>query len=158
MQIQDVQSVRELTGRARAFAEAEIRPQVTGLIQSRLFTEGQQVSSGEALYQIDASEYRAIVESAEAALNGSEASAAAARETAERFRHLAEINAVSQQDYDEARASMLRAEANIGIDRAALSRARIDLQRTTVRSPIDGQIGRSTVTPGALVTANQSQS
>ena len=158
MQIQDVQSVRELTGRARAFAEAEIRPQVTGLIQSRLFTEGQQVSSGDALYQIDASEYRAIVESAEAALNGSEASAAAARETAERFRHLAEINAVSQQDYDEARASMLRAEANIGIDRAALSRARIDLQRTTVRSPIDGQIGRSTVTPGALVTANQSQS
>lgn len=158
MHIQDVQSVRELTGRARAFAEAEIRPQVTGLIQSRLFTEGQQVSAGDALYQIDASEYRAIVESAEAALNGSEASAAAARETAERFRHLAEINAVSQQDYDEARASMLRAEASIGIDRATLSRARIDLQRTTVRSPIDGQIGRSTVTPGALVTANQSQS
>ncbi|MAP93986.1 MAG: efflux transporter periplasmic adaptor subunit [Ponticaulis sp.] len=155
---QTVQSVRELTGRARAYQEAEIRPQVTGLIQTRLFTEGQQVKAGDPLYQIDAAEYRAAVQSAEASLAGAEASFAEAKETAERFRRLAEINAVSQQDYDSAVATAKRAEANIGISKAALARARIDLQRTTVRSPIDGQIGRSSVTPGALVTANQATS
>ena len=158
VQPQQVQSLRELTGRARAYAEAEIRPQVTGLIQKRLFTEGQQVKSGDPLYQIDPAEYRAAVQSANAALKGSEASAAAAQEKVKRFKQLTEINAVSQQDYDEAVASFNRAEADIGIKQAALSRARIDLERTVVRSPIDGQIGRSTVTPGALVTANQSQS
>jgi len=153
-----VQSVRELTGRARAFAEAEIRPQVTGLIQKRLFTEGQKVTAGEALYKIDPAEYQAEVQSAAASLEGAEANAAAARETAERFRRLSEINAVSRQDYDNAVAAAKQAEATIGINKAALQRARIDLERTTVRSPISGQIGRSTVTPGALVTANQSQS
>ena len=158
LQSEEVQSVRELTGRARAFAEAEIRPQVTGLIQRRLFTEGQAVDEGEALYQIDPAEYRAEVRSAQAALRGARASAAAARETAERFEHLAEINAVSRQDYDNAVADMERAEADIGIREAALARAEIDLERTTVRSPISGQIGRSNVTQGALVTANQSTS
>ena len=153
-----VQSVRELTGRARAFAEAEIRPQVTGLIQKRLFTEGQKVTAGEALYKIDPAEYQAEVQSAAASLEGAEANAAAARETAERFRRLSEINAVSRQDYDNAVAAAKQAEATIGINKAALQRARIDLERTTVRSPISGQIGRSTVTPGALVTANRSQS
>tara|TARA_X000000950_G_scaffold133001_1_gene165784 strand:- start:60600 stop:61817 length:1218 start_codon:yes stop_codon:yes gene_type:complete len=152
---QQVRSVRELTGRARAYAEAEIRPQVTGLIQSRLFTEGQPVEAGEALYQIDPAEYRAEVQSANASLRGARATAAAARETAERFEHLAEINAVSRQDYDDAVAAAEQAEAQIGIAQAALSRAEIDLDRTTVRSPISGRIGRSNVTPGALVTANQ---
>lgn len=155
LESQQVQSVRELTGRARAYAEAEIRPQVTGLIQKRLFTEGQQVEAGDALYQIDAAEYRAAVDSAVAALKGSEATAEAARERVKRFKQLAEINAVSQQDYDEAVATLNRAEADIGIRKAALARARIDLDRTVVRSPIAGQIGRSNVTPGALVTANQ---
>lgn len=155
LETQQVQSVRELTGRARAYAEAEIRPQVTGLIQKRLFTEGQQVAAGDALYQIDPAEYRAAVDSAAAALKGSEATADAARERVKRFKQLAEINAVSQQDYDEAVATLNRAEADIGIRKAALARARIDLDRTVVRSPIAGQIGRSTVTPGALVTANQ---
>lgn len=158
VQPQQVQSFRELTGRARAFAEAEIRPQVTGLIQKRLFTEGQQVKAGDSLYQIDAAEYRAAVESADAALKGAQATAAAANERVKRFKQLSEINAVSQQDYDESLAALNRAEADIGIRRAALSRARIDLERTNVKSPIDGQIGRSSVTPGALVTANQSQS
>ena len=155
VQPQSVQSVRELTGRARAYAEAEIRPQVTGLIQKRLFTEGQQVEAGQALYQIDSSEYRAAVDSAAAAVKGSEATAAAARETAKRFKRLAEINAVSQQDYEEAEASSQQAEAQIGINRASLSTARINLDRTKVSSPISGQIGRSSVTVGALVTANQ---
>ena len=158
LRAEEVASVRELTGRARAYAEAEIRPQVTGLIQRRLFTEGQAVSEREALYQIDPAEYRAAVRSAEAALRGAEANAAAARETAERFERLAEINAVSRQDYENAVAAMEGAEAEIGIREATLARAEIDLERTTVRSPISGQIGRSNVTQGALVTANQSTS
>ena len=149
VQPQSVQSVRELTGRARAYAEAEIRPQVTGLIQKRLFTEGQQVEAGQALYQIDPSEYRAAMDSAAAAVKGSEATAAAARETAKRFKRLAEINAVSQQDYEEAEAASLQAEAQIGINKANLATARINLERTKVSSPISGQIGRSSVTVGA---------
>lgn len=152
---QSISSVRSLPGRARPFAEAEIRPQVSGLIQSRLFTEGQAVKEGEALYQIEASEYSAAVESARASLARAEATAETARETAKRFDRLAGINAVSQQSYDEAVAAQKQAEADIGIQRAALDRARIDLARTEVRSPIDGQIGRSSVTPGALVTASQ---
>ena len=155
VQEDSVPSVRELSGRARAYAEAEIRPQVTGLIEKRLFTEGEQVEEGQALYQIEDSEYQAAVDSARADLEGAEANAEAASETAERFKRLAEINAVSRQEYDEAVAAASRAEANIGIARAALRRAQIDLKRTTVRSPISGQIGRSNVTPGALVTANQ---
>ncbi len=155
---QTVQSIRKLTGRARAFAEAEIRPQVTGLIQERLFSEGQQVQAGDALYKIDAAEYRAAVQSAQAALDGAIATAAAANETAKRYKSLSEINAISRQDYDQAVATAKSAEASIGINLASLERARIDLQRTTVRTPISGQIGRSSVTPGALVTANQSQS
>ena len=150
------ESVRELSGRVHAYAEAEIRPQVSGLIQKRLFVEGQDVEEGEALYQIESSEYRAAVDSAAADLAGAEANAASARETANRFKRLAEINAVSKQEYDEAVAAAKRAEANIGIAKAALESARINLRRTTVRSPISGRIGRSNVTPGALVTANQS--
>lgn len=153
--VTDAPSTRVLTGRARAFQEAEIRPQVTGLVQKRLFTEGQQVEEGEALYIIDPSEYRAAVQSAQAALEGAEASAAAARETTSRFQSLAEINAVSKQDYDNAVANLRQAESQIGIRKAAVDQARINLARTTVRSPISGQIGRSSVTPGALVTANQ---
>lgn len=150
-----VDSLRVLPGRTTPFAQAEIRPQVTGLIQSRLFTEGQQVESGQPLYQIDSAEYQAAVESARAALARAEAAAATAQETARRFERLAGINAVSQQSYDEAVAAQKQAEAESGIQRAALDRARIDLARTRVTSPISGQIGRSSVTPGALVTANQ---
>ncbi|WP_084419668.1 efflux RND transporter periplasmic adaptor subunit [Henriciella litoralis] len=148
-------SVRELPGRATPYAEAEIRPQVTGLIESRLFTEGELVSEGQALYQIDADEYVAAVQSAQAALARAEAAAATAGETAKRFERLADINAVSQQSYDEAVAAQKQAEADVGIQKAALSRARIDLARTKVSSPIAGRIGRSNVTQGALVTANQ---
>ena len=150
-----IESTRELPGRARAFREAEIRPQVTGLIKSRLFTEGELVSQGQALYQIDASEYAAAVNSAKAAVQRAEATADAARQTAGRFERLAEINAVSREDYDQAVAAQRQAEADVAIQKAALQRANIDLTRTRVTSPIEGQIGRSTVTPGALVTENQ---
>ncbi|HIG22178.1 MAG TPA: efflux RND transporter periplasmic adaptor subunit [Henriciella marina] len=151
-------SVRTLPGRATPYAEAEIRPQVSGLIESRLFTEGEAVAEDQALYQIDADEYYAAVQSAEASLARAQATAAAATETASRFERLADINAVSQQSYDEAVAAQKQAEADVGIQRAALQRARIDLARTKVRSPIAGRIGRSAVTEGALVTANQATS
>ena len=150
-----VESTRELPGRARAFREAEIRPQVTGLIKSRLFTEGELVSQGQALYQIDASEYAAAVNSAKAAVQRAEATAEAARQTAGRFERLAEINAVSRENLDQAIATQKQAEADVAIQKAALQRASIDLARTKVTSPIDGRIGRSSVTPGALVTENQ---
>ena len=150
-----VPSTRSLPARATAFAEAEIRPQVSGLIEKRLFTEGQQVKEGDALYQIDRSEYRAALESARASLARAEATAATAQETANRFQRLSEINAVSKQSYDEAVAAAKQAAAEVGIQKAALDRAQIDLARTTIKAPIDGQIGRSTVTQGALVTASQ---
>ena len=155
VRLTDVPNVIELSGRARAYAEAEIRPQVTGIISERLFKEGDTVKKGQALYQIDAAEYSAAVRSAEAALARAEASAAVAGETAARFERLAGINAVSQQEYDQAVASARQAEADIGIQKAALDRARIDLARTKISSPIEGRIGRSSVTQGALVTQNQ---
>lgn len=148
----------ELTGRARAHAEAEIRPQVTGIIKERLFKEGDLVSRGQALYQIDADEYAADVRSAEAALARAQASANVAKETANRFADLAKINAVSQQEYDQAAATAQEAEADIALQKAALDRARIDLARTRIASPIAGRIGRSSVTQGALVTQNQTES
>jgi membrane fusion protein (multidrug efflux system) len=157
VRLTDVPNVIELSGRARAFAEAEIRPQVTGIISERLFKEGDTVKKGQALYQIDAAEYSAAVRSAEAALARAEATAAVARETAVRFERLAGINAVSQQEYDQAVASARQAEADIGIQKAALDRARIDLARTKISSPIEGRIGRSSVTQGALVTQNQTE-
>ena len=145
----------ELPGRARAYAEAEIRPQVTGIIKERLFKEGDLVERGQALYQIDAAEYAADVRSAEASLARAQASSQVANETAARFAELAKINAVSQQEYDQAMASAQEAEADIALQRAALDRARIDLARTKISSPIEGRIGRSSVTQGALVTQNQ---
>ncbi len=144
-----------LTGRAHAYAEAEIRPQVTGLIEKRLFTEGQNVERGQALYQINVSEYAAAVESAKADLSGALANTDAARETVNRYKSLVDINAVSRQVYDQAVAAMKRAEADIGIRKAALRTAEINLSRTKVTAPISGRIGRSSVTVGALVTSNQ---
>ncbi len=146
VRLTDVPNIIELSGRARAYAEAEIRPQVTGIISERLFKEGDVVKKGQPLYQIDAAEYAAAVRSAEAALARAEATADVARETAARFERLAGINAVSQQEYDQAVASASQAEADIGIQKAALDRARIDLARTKISSPIDGRIGRSSFT------------
>ena len=157
VRLTDVPNVIELSGRARAYAEAEIRPQVTGIISERLFKEGDTVHKGQALYQIDAAEYAANVRSAEAALARAQATADVARETAARFERLAKINAVSQQEHDQAVAAASQAEAEIGIQKAALDRARIDLARTRITSPIEGRIGRSSVTQGALVTQNQTE-
>lgn len=155
VQLTTVPNAIELSGRARAFAEAEIRPQVTGIVAERLFTEGETVKKGQALYRLDASEYASAVESAKASLMRAEAAAGSARTAATRYERLAAINAVSQQEYEQANAEAKQADADIALQRAQLNRAQIDLGRTRITSPISGQIGRSDVTAGALVTQNQ---
>lgn len=145
----------ELPGRIAPHLIAEVRPQVGGIVQQRLFAEGGEVKAGQVLYQIDPATYRAAFASAKAALARAEAHLAPARLREERFQELVQIKAVSQQEYDDAQAALLQAEAEVESARAALETARINLDYTTVKAPISGRIGRSTVTTGALVTANQ---
>jgi len=145
----------ELTGRISPQMVAEVRPQVGGIIKQRLFEEGGQVKAGEVLYQIDPATYQAAVASAKAALAKAEANTFALRKKAERYRQLVAIDAVSQQDYDDTEAAFKQAEADIESCKAALDMAKINLAYTRVTAPISGVIGRSAVTPGALVTANQ---
>ena len=146
-----------LAGRIASFQVAEVRPQVGGILQQRLFTEGADVKAGQALYQIDPATYEAALDSAQAALMKAEANVTPARLKAERFRELLAIKAVSKQEYDDAQAAFKQAEADLAVNRAAVKTARINLEYTKVRSPISGRIGKSAFTPGALVTANQAQ-
>ena len=145
----------ELPGRTSAFLVAEIRPQVNGLIQKRLFTEGSLVKAGEVLYQIDPAQYRAAFEQAKAAVAMSEATLPALRSREERFKELLNINAVGQQDYDDALAALQQAEAQLLVNKAAMDAAKINLNYTPIQAPITGRIGKSTVTVGAMVTAYQ---
>lgn len=144
-----------LSGRVNAFRTAEVRPQVSGVIQRRLFTEGALVRQGQPLYQIDPSLYRAAVAQALANLTAAQANAAAARIRAERYRPLAAAQAVSQQDYTDALATSRQANAAVAQNRAALNTAQINLRFATVPAPITGRIGRSLATEGALATTNQ---
>ncbi len=146
-----------LAGRIASFQVAEVRPQVGGILQQRLFTEGADVKAGQALYQIDPATYEAALDSAQAALMKAEANVTPARLKAERVRELLAIKAVSKQEYDDAQAAFKQAEADVAVNRAAVKTARINLEYTKVRSPISGRIGKSAFTPGALVTANQAQ-
>jgi membrane fusion protein (multidrug efflux system) len=145
----------ELPGRTAPLLIAEVRPQISGIVQKRLFTEGADVSAGQVLYQIDPATYQAAFASAKASLARTEASLIPARLKAERYRDLVKIKAVSQQDYDDADAALKQAEADVAASKAAVETARINLAYTRVASPISGRIGRSAVTVGALVTANQ---
>ncbi|MDP3425975.1 MAG: efflux RND transporter periplasmic adaptor subunit [Humidesulfovibrio sp.] len=145
-----------LAGRTSAFLVADVRPQVSGIVQKRLFREGALVKAGELLYQIDPATYQAAYNSARAALAKAEANALPAKLKAERFAGLSKVRAVSQQDNDDAQAAHHQAEAEVGAAKAALDAARINLSYTRVSAPIAGRIGKSTVTPGALVTASQS--
>lgn len=149
--------VTELAGRTSAFRSSEVRPQVTGLIRKRYFTEGSIVHQGDPLYQIDSSLYRATVNQAEANLASARATAEAAKVRAERYKPLAEIEAVSEQDYTDARAQARQAAAAVEQQQAALQTARINLNYTTVPAPITGRIGRSLFTVGALVTSSQAE-
>ncbi len=145
----------QLPGRTTAFRVAEVRPQVTGIAQKRLFAEGTEVKAGSQLFQIDSGSYRAALSSAEAALKRAEAQAVPAKLLAERYEPLIAANAVSKQENDEAIASRARADADVASARAAVDAARINLVYTQVLAPITGQIGRTLVTEGALVTSGQ---
>lgn len=145
----------ELSGRTTAYQVAEVRPQVSGIIEKRQFEEGAEVQAGQSLYQIDPSIYEAQVNSAAASLKQAEASLALARADAKRSAVLVKTKAVSQSSDDQAQAQLKVAEANVASAKAALDTARINLKYTQVKSPITGQVSLSEVTPGALVTANQ---
>lgn len=145
----------ELPGRTSAYLIAEVRPQVGGIIQKRLFTEGTDVKAGAVLYRIDPATYQAAYDSARASLARAEANISSIRVRAERYRELVEIKAVSRQEYDDAAAALKQAEADIEAGKAAVETARINLAYTQVTAPITGRIGKSSVTVGALVTAGQ---
>ncbi|WP_243625883.1 efflux RND transporter periplasmic adaptor subunit [Phenylobacterium hankyongense] len=145
----------ELSGRVGAYQSSDVRPQVSGLIEKRLFVEGSRVTRGQPLYEIDPSLYRAAVNQAQANVQSAQANLAAAQALADRYRPLAAIEAVSQQDYANAAAAAGQAKAAVAQTQAALDTARINLKFTTVPAPISGQIGRSLYTVGALVTTSQ---
>lgn len=147
----------ELSGRVVAYQMSEVRPQVAGIVQRRYFTEGAVVRQGQMLYRIDPSLYLAAAAQARANLRSAIATAAAARVKAERYRPLADMEAVSKQDYTDALAVYQQAEAAVAQNRALLQTANINLRFTRVEAPISGRIGRSLVTEGALVTSNQAE-
>jgi membrane fusion protein, multidrug efflux system len=155
VQPQQVVLTTELPGRTSAYLVAEIRPQVNGLIQKRLFTEGSDVNAGQVLYQIDPAPFQAALDNAKASLSRAEASLTSIRLRVERYKDLLTDKAVSQQDYDDAASSLNQVEADIQYWKAMVETAHINLGYTRVTAPISGRIGKSNVTDGALVTAYQ---
>nr|WP_297384957.1 efflux RND transporter periplasmic adaptor subunit [uncultured Roseateles sp.] len=154
---QDAPLALELPGRLSASQVAEIRPQVSGIVQKRLFEEGTTVRAGQALYQLDAASYEAERARAAAALQKAEAQVAVARTRAERDAELLKADALSRQSADDSASALRQAQADVAVARAALDAARVQLDRTRIAAPISGRIEVSTVTAGALVTANQTQ-
>ena len=152
---QRVELTSELSGRTAPQLIAEVRPQVNGIIQKRVFAEGSDVKAGQVLYLIDPAAYQAAYDSARAAQSKAEANLGAVRLKEERYRDLVKIKAVSLQDYDDAHAMLQQVEADLASSKAAVETARINMAYTKVVAPISGRIGRSTVTDGALVTASQ---
>jgi len=155
MEPEKVALTTELPGRVSAVTVADVRPQVTGLIQRRTFVEGSNVRAGSLLYQIDPATYRASLDSARAALAKAESTLRLAKLKADRYKELVAIRAVSQQDFDDADASAQQAAADVASAQASCETARINLGYTRITAPVSGRIGRSSVTEGALVTANQ---
>lgn len=152
---QSAQLTAELSGRTSAYLVSEVRPQVSGVVKARLFKEGGYVKAGEPLYQIDPATYRASLQSAEAGLAQAQAALTTAKLKADRYKELVAIDAISRQDNDDAQAAWRQAEANVAAQAAAVQQAKINLDYTRVLAPISGRIGKSSVTPGALVTASQ---
>ena len=155
LQAQNQQLDASLPGRTRAFLTAEVRPQVSGIIQKRLFTEGAQVRQGQQLYQIDAASLKAVEASALAAVAKAEASQRTLAATARRNAELVKIDAISKQANDESQAAAAQALSDVAVAKANLETARINLRYSRIEAPIGGRIALSAVTPGALVTANQ---
>lgn len=156
-QANNVPLVTEMPGRVSAFLVSEVRPQVSGIIQKRLFEEGSDVKEGQQLYQIDPALFKAAYDSARADLVKAQANVVAARLMAERYGKIVDINAVSKQEYDDAVAARDQAIASVNVAKQAVETARINLEYTRVLSPVSGRISRSFVTPGALVTQNQAE-
>ncbi|MCM1129830.1 MAG: efflux RND transporter periplasmic adaptor subunit [Alistipes senegalensis] len=154
-QANNVPLITEMPGRVSAFLVSEVRPQVSGIIQKRLFEEGSDVKEGQPLYQIDPALFKAAYDSARADLARAQANVVAARLMAERYGKIVDINAVSKQEYDDAVAARDQAIASVNVAKQAVETARINLEYTKVLSPVSGRISRSFVTPGALVTQNQ---
>lgn len=146
-----------LPGRASAFRVAEVRPQVNGILQQRLFEEGSMVEAGQQLYQIDAAMYEAELASAKAEIARAQAAVKSTQSRFSRSKNLLGDKAISQQDYDEAEATYLQAEAQLKVAEANLQRAQLNVEYTRVEAPISGRIGRSQLTEGALLSVGQAQ-
>ncbi|RYC47601.1 efflux RND transporter periplasmic adaptor subunit [Pectobacterium zantedeschiae] len=145
----------ELPGRTSAYRIAEVRPQVGGIILKRNFVEGSDIKAGASLYQIDPATYQANYNSAKGSLAQAQAQAEIARLTVNRYKPLLGTNYVSKQDYDQAVATSRQADAAVQAAKAAVDTAQINLAYTKVNSPIEGRVGKSTVTEGALVSTGQ---
>jgi membrane fusion protein (multidrug efflux system) len=152
---QSIAITTELPGRTTASLTAEVRPQVNGIIKTRTFKEGGEVTAGDRLYQIDPASYQASYDSAVAAKQKADAAVPNAEAKVERYSSLIKQNAVSKQDYDDAVATLAQAKADVESNKAAVETARINLAYTTITAPISGRIDKSSLTPGALVTASQ---
>lgn len=157
LQPQRVVLSMELPGRTAAFRIAEVRPQVSGILQERLFKQGAQVREGEVLYRIDPNRYRAAYQRAEAELERTQAELRQAQREWARTSNMFEKNAVSERERDQALSALESAQANVASAKAAVETARIDLDYTEVKAPISGRTGPTLYTVGALLTANQAQ-
>lgn len=157
LQPQALTLTRELPGRVAPSQVAEVRPQVGGIVEQRLFTEGGKVAAGAPLYQLDDATYQAELSSARAELARAEAALRAAERTARRLGELAQSGAVSRQDRDDADAQLDVARAEVGVARAEVRQAEVRVAHARIEAPIAGRVGISSVTAGALVTANQDQ-
>ncbi len=155
LQPQAVALERELPGRTRAFVIAEVRPQVTGIVRERLFEEGAEVAAGDPLYQLDDATYRAAANSARASIERAEAALDLARRNAKRAVELQDVRAISEQEYQALLSARDQAEADLAVARAQYETALVRLNYALIKAPISGRTGRSSVTQGALVTADQ---
>lgn len=144
-----------LPGRISPLRIAEVRPQVSGIIKKRYFKEGSEVKAGEILYQIDPATYETALANAKASLARAEASLPSIKQKVERYKELLAINGISKQDYDDTLAQLKQVEAEILYWQAAVKNAEINLGYTKITAPISGRVGKSNITEGALVTANQ---
>jgi membrane fusion protein, multidrug efflux system len=154
---QSVALTRDLPGRVSAYLVAEVRPQVSGIVKQRLFTEGSSVKAGQPLYELDDAIYRAQLNSARATLQKAQATEAAAQLTAARAAEMIKIDAVSAQDNDNAIAALAQSKADVAAAQAAVDSSAVNLGYAHIVSPISGRIGKSGITQGALVTAQQAQ-
>ncbi len=154
VKVEEVSLATELPGRVNPMLVAEVRPQIGGIIQKRLFEEGADVKEGDVLYQIDPALYKAAYDKSKADLERAEAQIISLKNKFERYEKLIKSSAVSQQEYDDANSAYKTVEADIHACKAAVETARINLEYTQIKAPISGRIGKSNITVGALVTAN----